>query len=442
MKRQKVTPIEKIITPIRKFITNGKSGGIVLASSAVLALIIANSPFREYYFELLEKRISININSNAFLDLSIHQWINDGLMAIFFFVIGLELKREIIAGELSKPKDAILPIIAAIGGMAVPALIFFLLNPSGEASNGWGIPMATDIAFALGVLYLLGDKVPLSLKVFLTAVAIVDDLGAVLVIALFYTTEISLLTLGAGVVFILLMFLGNKLGIRNSLFFALLGIGGAWTLFLLSGVHATIAAVLAAFMIPTHVKINEEVFSARVKKHLNQFQKATPNDLPTITSEQLHILERLSIDTRKALTPLQRLEHIMHPIVTFFVIPIFALANAGITFVDTKLDMLLENNIAIGVALGLLLGKVIGITGFTWISVKLRIANLPKGMSLKNLLGLAFLASIGFTMSLFITQLAYDTELYRMQAKIGIFTASIIGGITGYFMLNKKTKAK
>lgn len=442
MKDPKNTPISKITTPIRKFMMNQKSGGIVLGISAIVALIIANSPIREYYFEFLEKKISIDINGKSFIDLSIHHWINDGLMAIFFFVVGLELKREIVAGELSKPKNAILPIIAAVGGMAVPALIYLFLNPSGEVHNGWGIPMATDIAFALGVLYLLGDKVPLSLKIFLTAVAIVDDLGAVLVIALFYTSDISLLTLGIGVVFIFLMYLGNKAGIRNTVFFALLGIGGAWTLFLLSGVHATIAAVLAAFMIPSNVKINEEIFSARIKKHLTHFQNAAPNNLPTITNEQLLILERLSMDTKKAITPLQRLEHIMHPLVAFFVIPLFALANAGVTFLDIDLNTLFENNVALGVALGLLLGKIIGIVGFTWISTKLKIASLPTGMNIKNLFGLALLASIGFTMSLFITQLAFDSELYRTQAKIGIFVASIIGGVSGYFLLKSQGPKK
>lgn len=442
MKDPKNTPISKITTPIRKFMMNQKSGGIVLGISAIVALIIANSPIREYYFEFLEKKISIDVNGKSFIDLSIHHWINDGLMAIFFFVVGLELKREIVAGELSKPKNAILPIIAAVGGMAVPALIYLFLNPSGEVHNGWGIPMATDIAFALGVLYLLGDKVPLSLKIFLTAVAIVDDLGAVLVIALFYTSDISLLTLGIGVVFIFLMYLGNKAGIRNTVFFALLGIGGAWTLFLLSGVHATIAAVLAAFMIPSNVKINEEIFSARIKKHLTHFQNAAPNNLPTITNEQLLILERLSMDTKKAITPLQRLEHTMHPLVAFFVIPLFALANAGVTFLDIDLNTLFENNVALGVALGLLLGKIIGIVGFTWISTKLKIASLPTGMNIKNLFGLALLASIGFTMSLFITQLAFDSELYRTQAKIGIFVASIIGGVSGYFLLKSQGSKK
>lgn len=442
MKDPKNTPISKITTPIRKFMMNQKSGGIVLGISAIVALIIANSPIREYYFEFLEKKISIDVNGKSFIDLSIHHWINDGLMAIFFFVVGLELKREIVAGELSKPKNAILPIIAAVGGMAVPALIYLFLNPSGEVHNGWGIPMATDIAFALGVLYLLGDKVPLSLKIFLTAVAIVDDLGAVLVIAIFYTSDISLLTLGIGVVFIFLMYLGNKAGIRNTVFFALLGIGGAWTLFLLSGVHATIAAVLAAFMIPSNVKINEEIFSARIKKHLTHFQNAAPNNLPTITNEQLLILERLSMDTKKAITPLQRLEHTMHPLVAFFVIPLFALANAGVTFLDIDLNTLFENNVALGVALGLLLGKIIGIVGFTWISTKLKIASLPTGMNIKNLFGLALLASIGFTMSLFITQLAFDSELYRTQAKIGIFVASIIGGVSGYFLLKSQGSKK
>lgn len=359
-------------------------------------------------------------------------------MAIFFFVVGLELKREIVAGELSKPRKAILPIIAALGGMLFPAIIYLILNPTGEVHNGWGIPMATDIAFALGVLYLLGDRIPLSLKVFLTAVAIVDDLGAVLVIAFFYTSDISVINLGIGLFFLLLMFIGNRMGIRNIFFYSILGIGGVWSLFLLSGVHATIAAVLAAFMIPADVKIKEDIFIARLKKHLSRFRNADPNHLPIVTHEQLYIIERISRDNKKATPPLQRLEHAMHPFVTFVVIPIFALANAGISILDISTQILLETNVVFGVVFGLLAGKVIGIVGFVWLCVKLKIATFPQGMNYKNLFGVSLLASIGFTMSLFITQLAFVHDEYQIQAKIGIFVASIIGGVLGYIVLSKQ----
>lgn len=432
--------LKRIVLSFRRFISQEKSGGLVLGITVIIALLLANSPWHNQYFEFLQYQLGIIFNGEPFIELNIHHWINDGLMGVFFFVVGLELKREIVAGELSQPRKAMLPIIAAIGGMAFPALIYFALNPTGEVSNGWGIPMATDIAFALGVIYILGNKVPLSLKVFLTAVAIVDDLGAVLVIALFYTSDISILNLIIGLLFLLIMFIGNRMGVRNVVFYALLGIGGVWTLFLLSGVHATIAAVLAAFMIPANVKIDERIFIARIKKHLSRFKKADPNSLPTLTNKQLQILERLSIDNKRAMPPLQRLEYSMEPFVTFFVIPIFALANAGIPLLDIDMQLLFKTHVALGVGLGLLLGKVVGIVGLTFLSVKLKIAPFPQGMNIKNLLGLSLLAAIGFTMSLFITQLAFSHEEYQIQAKIGIFIASIIGGVLGFQLLKNSSK--
>lgn len=440
MINSKRTPINRLILPIQRFIQYEKSGGLVLGLSVIVALFLANSQWQESYFHFLEQKLGLIFNGKTYLELSVHHWINDGLMAIFFFAVGLELKREIVAGDLSNPRKALLPIMAAIGGMVIPATVYLLLNPTGEAQGGWGIPMATDIAFALGVLYLLGNKVPLSLKVFLTALAIVDDLGAVLVIALFYTSNISTLYLIIGILLLLIMFVGNKMGIRNIIFYAVLGIGGVWVLFLLSGVHATIAAVLAAFMIPSNVKIQEDIFIARIKKHLNNFSKADPNNLPTLTNKQYYILERLSRDTKKAIPPLQRLEEKMHPFVTFIVIPIFALANAGVSIIDVNIEDLFSTNVAIGVALGLLIGKIIGIVGFTWLGVKMKIASLPKGMNLRNLFGTALLASIGFTMSLFITQLAFVNEDLQKQAKIGIFIASIIGGVIGFFVLKSSKK--
>lgn len=426
--------IEKITEPIQRFVKQEKSGGIVLGISVLAALYLANSPWSDEYFHFLENKIGIVFNDVSFLKYSLHHWINDGLMAIFFFVIGLELKREIVAGELSNPRKALLPIGAALGGMLIPAIIYFSLNPTGEASNGWGIPMATDIAFALGVLHFLGKRIPLSLKVFLTALAIVDDLGAVLVIAFFYTSEISIQSLLVGLGFVLVMFIGNKMGIRNILFYAIIGIVGVWIAFLLSGVHATIAAVLAAFVIPANVGIKENIFIERIRNSINKFKDILPNDKVTLTDEQIHQLEIIKKDTNCAIPPLQRLEHAMHPIVTFIVLPIFALANAGVSM-NVDVQELFSTNVALGVSLGLLAGKVIGIVGITWLLVKLRIAPFPEGMNLRNLFGISFLASIGFTMSLFISSLAFTDEIIITQAKIGIFTASIIGGIVGFFIL-------
>lgn len=441
MTQIKEAPIEKVTKPIQKFIQNEKAGGIVLGISVVIALILANSPLATEYHHFWEHKFGFLFDGKSYLEYNLHHWINDGLMAIFFFVVGLELKREFVAGELSNPRKALLPIIAAIGGMVVPALIYLSFNNQGEVHSGWGIPMATDIAFALGVLYLLGNRIPFSLKVFLTALAIVDDLGAVLVIAFFYTSDISMISLLIGFSFLLIMYLGNKLGVRSVLFYALFGIAGLWTAFLLSGVHATIAAVLAAFTIPADVKIKENIFMARINKHLTRFRKLDINDkTPTLTNEQLHVLERVKADTNQAIPPLQKLEHAMHPMVTFIILPIFALANAGVSVLDINLEELFNTNIAIGVALGLFVGKVVGVVGATWLSVKFKFAPFPEGMNLKNLFGLGLLASIGFTMSLFVTSLAFTHEEYITQAKIGIFIASIIGGILGYMVLSRNSE--
>jgi len=433
-------PIDKIVKPVQRFIQQEKSGGLLLGISVMVALLLANTPLSHTYHEILEQSFGFQWNGNTYFEYNIHHWINDGLMSIFFFVVGLELKREIIGGELSNPKKALLPIIAAVGGMLIPALIYLLFNPSGEPHKGWGIPMATDIAFALGVLYLLGSRIPLALKVFLTALAIVDDLGAVLVIAFFYTDDINMMYLMVGLIILAVMYLGNRLGVRSILFYALLGICGVWTTFLLSGVHATIAAVLAAFTIPADVKIKENVFISKIQLYLERFKNIDPTEnTPTLTNEQLHVLEQINEATLAATPPLQRLEHAIHPAVSFLVIPIFAIANAGVSL-DIDFESLFNNNIALGTAFGLIGGKVLGVVGFSYAFIRLKIAHAPEGMTFRNLLGLGFLASIGFTMSLFVTSLAFTHEEYQTQAKIGIFAASLIGGIMGYIILNKNAK--
>lgn len=434
-------PIDTIVKPFQKFLQQEKSGGILLGVSVLVAMILANSPWTDAYFHFFEHKLGFVLDGVPNFNFTIHHWINDGLMSIFFFVVGLELKREFVGGALSKPRDAMLPIGAALGGMVVPAAIYLLFN-SAETQHGWGIPMATDIAFALGVLYLLGNKVPLALKVFLMALAIVDDLGAVIVIALFYTEDISMLSLFIGLGFAVVMYAGNRLGVRHVLFYAILGIAGVWTAFLMSGVHATIASVIAAFTIPADVRLNEASFIGRIQLLLNRFRDADINDRSSIlTNEQLHILDKVKTSTNQAIPPLQKLEHAMHPMVTYVVIPIFALANAGVSL-NIDFEQLFNNHIAIGVALGLLLGKVVGVVGATWLMVKLKWGEFPQGMNLRNLIGLGFIASIGFTMSLFIANLAFTNPEYIMQSKIGIFTASIIGGITGYLILNKNASNK
>lgn len=433
-------PIERFVSPIQKFMQGQKSGGIVLLASVVVAMFLANSAWAEHYFHFLEQKIGFVVNGKPYLEFDILHWVNDGLMAMFFFVVGLELKREIIAGELSEPRKAILPIVAAIGGMVVPAAIYLLLNPSGEVHQGWGIPMATDIAFAIGILYLLGDKVPLALKVFLTALAIVDDLGAVVVIALFYTSKISMASLAIGLGFVLVMYVANKLGVRNIAFYAIIGIAGVWGAFLLSGVHATIAAVLAAFMIPADAVFDERTYVRRMKLRLKRFDGMETIPGPALRGKQVDVLERIKADTHAALPPSQRLEYVMGPIVTFVVLPIFALANAGVSLRGISLDMLFGTHVTLGVFLGFLIGKVAGVVGTSMLFVKLRIAVLPRGMNFKRLLGLGFVAAVGFTMALFITSLAFTHPEYQVQAKIGIFAASIIGGVTGYTILNRAAK--
>ena len=431
---------QHLMLPIKLFMGREKSGGIVLILSVTLAMILANSNLAESYSHFFEQEVGFIVNGEPYLNYSLHHWINDGLMAMFFFVVGLELKREFIGGELADIRNTILPIGAAIGGMIVPALIFLSLNIGTPQTMGWGIPMATDIAFALGVVYLLGDKVPVSAKVFLTTLAIVDDLGAVLVIAFFYTSELSIASLLFGLGFLAVMFIGNRLGIKSLFFYAALGIGGVWVTFLLSGIHATIAAVLAAFMIPADAKINESVYLKRMKKLTRRFEKEEPNEVRTLEEGQVDVLTHIQHDTEIAIPLLQQLEHKMSPIVTFLIMPIFAIANAGISFTDLSLSDIFSTHVALGVTLGLLLGKPIGIIGATFLMVKMRWATLPSAITRRTLLGLGMLASIGFTMSMFISTLAFTDELLMIQAKLGIFLASILGGIGGYVLLNKKSK--
>ena len=426
-----------IVMPVQQFINREKSAGVVLGISIVVAMVLANSPWNEDYFHLFENKVGFFFNGEPYLYYSLHHWINDGLMSMFFFVVGLELKREFIGGELSDPRNTILPIGAAVAGMLVPALIYTLLNAGTGAAGGWGIPMATDIAFSLAIIYLLGDRVPLAAKVFLTTLAIVDDLGAVVVIALFYTSEISLLNIAIGVAFLLVMWGANKLGVKNVLFYGLLGIGGVWVAFLMSGIHATIAAVLAAFVIPADARLPEAIYLKRAARHLRVFSRMEPNGVSTLDHKQLEVVAQMRNDTRDAMPPSQRLEHAMHPFVSFVVMPIFALANAGVSFAGIDGSVVFSTNVALGVALGLFLGKPLGIVFSTWLLSRLGVARPAEGLTMRRVVGLGFLASIGFTMSMFISTLAFTDDTLLLQAKLGIFAASILGGIVGYRLLKK-----
>ena len=425
----------KIFLPAMQFMRQEKSGGIVLAVAVVIALALANSPWHENFAHFFEHHLGFVVDSTPYFNFSIAHWINDGLMSLFFFVVGLELKREFIGGELRDIRKVVLPVGAAIMGMLVPAGIFLALNFGTEVSGGWGIPMATDIAFALALVYMLGDRVPLSAKVFLTTLAIVDDLGSVIVIALFYTSNISVSSIAVGVAFLLIMFIANKMGVKSVLFYGMLGVCGVWTAFLMSGIHATIAAVLAAFMIPADSKIPEATFIARMRRQLRLFEKADSNDVRTLEHEQVEIIAQVKSEAINALPPLQRLEHGMHPFVSFVIMPIFALANAGVNFVEMDIASIFSNNVALGVMLGLLLGKPIGVVASVWILVKLGIGKRSASMTWRRFIGLGFLASIGFTMSMFVTSLAFTDLALHVQAKVGIFAASILGGVIGYRLL-------
>lgn len=425
----------KIFLPAMQFMRQEKSGGIVLAVAVVIALALANSPWHENFAHFFEHHLGFVVDSTPYFNFSIAHWINDGLMSLFFFVVGLELKREFIGGELRDIRKVVLPVGAAIMGMLVPASIFLALNFGTEVSGGWGIPMATDIAFALALVYMLGDRVPLSAKVFLTTLAIVDDLGSVIVIALFYTSNISVSSIAVGVAFLLIMFIANKMGVKSVLFYGMLGVCGVWTAFLMSGIHATIAAVLAAFMIPADSKIPEATFIARMRRQLRLFEKADSNDVRTLEHEQVEIIAQVKSEAINALPPLQRLEHGMHPFVSFVIMPIFALANAGVNFVEMDMASIFSNNVALGVMLGLLLGKPIGVVASVWILVKLGIGKRSASMTWRRFIGLGFLASIGFTMSMFVTSLAFTDPALHVQAKVGIFAASILGGVIGYRLL-------
>lgn len=423
-----------IVTPLQQFIRREKSAGIILGLSVVAALALANSPWSDAYFHFFEHRLGFLVDGESYLDYSLHHWINDGLMSMFFFVVGLELKREFIGGELADPRHTLLPIGAAVAGMLVPALIYTALNAGTPAAGGWGIPMATDIAFSLAIVYVLGDRVPLAAKVFLTTLAIVDDLGAVVVIALFYTSEISLVNLGVGVAFLALMLSANKLGVKNVVFYGIIGIGGVWTAFLMSGIHATIAAVLAAFAIPADARLPEAEYLKRAAAHLRDFAGMRPNGVATLDEEQVEVIARMRDDTRDAIPPSQRLEHAMHPFVSFVVMPVFALANAGVSFGGLDADAVFSTWVAPGVALGLLAGKPLGIVLSVLLLTRMGVTR-PAGLTLRRIVGLGFLASIGFTMSMFISTLAFTDATMLLQAKLGIFAASIAGGAIGYRLL-------
>lgn len=427
--------IYRLIRPFQEFARIQASSGILLLLCTVLALVWANSPWAGTYTHLLETKVTVGGGRFALSESLLH-WTNDGLMAIFFFVVGLEIKREVLAGELSSLRQAALPIAAALGGMIVPALLYTALNAGGPGAAGWGVPMATDIAFALGVLALLGNRVPAALKVFLAAFAIADDIGAVLVIALFYTATINFTALVLGFGFLTLAALANWSGIRRPLVYVLLGLV-VWVAFLESGVHATVAGVLLAMTIPASARLDPAPFLARSRSVLDRFEQADrPSNILTNAERQaaLHTLENAA---EQAQTPLLRLEHALHPWVSFFIMPVFALANAGVPLGGGGSGAGILSPVPLGIVAGLVLGKPLGVTLFAWLAIRSGLAIKPQGVTWAHLHGAGWLGGIGFTMALFIAGLAFADPATLTAAKIGILCASLIAGVVGFALLRR-----
>ncbi|MEH6626883.1 MAG: Na+/H+ antiporter NhaA [Motiliproteus sp.] len=422
---------DRVLTPLDEFIRRQTTSGLLLMACAVIALLLANSPWSEGYQHLIHTPLSVGMGGWV-LEKSLQHWINDGLMTLFFFIVGLELKREVLVGELSELRHAALPIVAAIGGMVIPALVFVAVSSGDDAMRGWGIPMATDIAFAIGVLVLLGSRIPKTLITFLIALAIADDLGAVLVIALFYTEQLNWLALAwaAGLFGVLIAF--NRGGVRHSMPYFLVATL-LWLAMLSSGVHATVAGVLAAFTIPAFPKYDPIRFSSSARQIMARFDAAHRENANILTNDHLSSLaQSLEDAASRAQAPLQRLEHQLHLPVALLVIPMFALANAGVPLDTASLGQAFQHPVTQGVILGLLLGKFVGIFGFSWLAVKCGIGILPEGTRLAHIAGVGLLGGIGFTMAIFIGDLAYlhQPEL-QVLAKTGILTASLLAGVLG-----------
>lgn len=421
-------------SPFQEFFRTEVAGGALLVACSGAALTLANSAWADPYRGFLATTLTIAAGGHG-LSLSVHQWINDGLMAVFFLLVGLEIKREALAGELASPRHAALPIAAALGGMVVPASIYFLTNSGGIESRGWAIPMATDIAFALGALALVAPRAPNGLKIFLAALAIVDDLGAVLVIALFYTREIVWSALGIAALIGLLLIALNLLRIRRLTPYIVLGLG-LWFFVHESGVHATIAGVLLAFAIPTRTRINAAEFSAKARGLLDDFDRTETGDLVVLTSKgQQDAIVGLERASEFVTAPLLRLEHALHSVSAFVVMPLFAFSNAGIDLTASS-----GARVTLAVILGLAVGKPLGITAAAWLAVRLRLAALPEDVSWMALHGCAWLGGICFTMSLFIATLAFQGTSLLDPAKLGILGGSILAGSVGAIVVRRGTR--
>jgi NhaA family Na+:H+ antiporter len=428
------TPLMTLVSPFQKFAAMEASGGILLFASTVVALIWANSYWRHEYTALWHAHFNVGLG-RLNLNRDLHFWVNDALMSVFFFLVGLEIKRELLVGELSSLRQAALPILAALGGVLVPAAFYTALNSSGSGARGWAIPMATDIAFALGVMALLGDRVPLGLKVFLTALAIVDDIAAVLVIALFYTAHLAWGALGVAACCLLLAIVANRFGVRHPLPYALIG-AALWMAVLLSGVHATIAGVLLAFTIPSRTSVNQDNFLGHSRALPDHVETVSPAGTVNILSdiEQQTAVDALEDPCEEVQSPLHRFETALHPWVAFLILPLFALANAGVSL-PGDVGKLVTQPITLGVVFGLILGKPIGVTIASWLAVRTGLAALPENVSWMQIQGAGWLAGIGLTMSFFLTSRSFTVETQLTAAKFGILIASLCASVVGSALL-------
>ena len=434
-----------ILKPLRRFAIMKPNASLLLFMATIIAMVLANSPLASSYHQLLAFPIDLQAGKFNFFShhgepMSMLAFVNDALMAVFFFVIGLEIKQEVLIGELSSFRRALLPIIAACGGMIVPVIFYMLVCHEPPASAGAAIPMATDIAFALAVLGLLGNRVPLSLRIFLTALAVVDDIGGIIVIALFYSSHIAIEPLLIAFGFLALLAIGGRMQINNYFFYFILGFV-VWMFFLESGIHPTIAGVLVAFTVPARPRVEMDSFTSEMGGylHLLEQQKVIQSKKATVLSgEQIHVLNNIHVLANKTISPLQRIADKLHPMVNYLILPLFAFVNAGVTFGDINPNSLVH--VPLAVVLGLFLGKSLGIFSFSYLFVKLRIVAMPTGMCKRNLFAVSMLGGIGFTVALFIANLSFDASTAEgidllNQAKLGVFSGSFISGLVGYFFL-------
>jgi NhaA family Na+:H+ antiporter len=424
--------------PFQQFFSSQAAAGIILLTCAVAAFVVANSPLADAYHHFWEQRFGFTLDEGVGFTLTLHHWVNDGLMAVFFLLVGLEIKRELIAGELASPRQAALPIAAAVGGMLVPAAVYLAFNLGTPGQTGWAIPMATDIAFALGTLALIAPNAPTGVKVFLAALAIVDDMGAVLVIALFYTDALNAVALAGAAGALAVLFALNRLGVRLLTAYLFTGVV-LWYFVYLSGIHATIAGVLTAMMVPTRTRVNAPQFSARARALLNEFDAAETGDYLVLTSkgqqEAIFSLERASESVTE---PLLRLEHGLHGISAYLVMPVFAFANAGVALAGAAPDLA----ITLGAGFGLVLGKPLGVMLASLAIVRLGLAALPHGMTWRMVHACAWLAGIGFTMSLFVATLSFTTPATLDAAKFGVLGGSLVAGIVATVVMRGALKAR